>query len=65
MELFVIEVAVYVFFLISMIILMMKARFVTIGYDNSDQFEPLRVSFIANHICETVRKYNLPNMVPN
>jgi hypothetical protein len=48
MEWLIIEVAIYVFFLIIMILLMFKSRFITIGFDNSDQFEPLRLSIIIN-----------------
>jgi hypothetical protein len=61
MEWFMIEVAIYIFFLIAMFLLMIKARFITIWYDNSDQFEPLRLSFIANSINDTLRKYQPPH----
>jgi len=48
MEWFIIEITIYCFFLVAMLLLMIKSRFVNIGHDNSDQFESLRISIIIN-----------------
>lgn len=48
MEWFIIEVSIYVGFLVAMLFLMIKSRWINIGHDNSDQFESLRISIIIN-----------------
>jgi len=45
-EWIIIEISVYIFFLATLIITMAKSRFVGVGMDNSDQFEPLKMSFM-------------------
>ena len=48
------ELVVYVFFLITMIVIMVKSRFTKVGIDNSQQFESLYMSKMANKICDNI-----------
>ena len=48
------ELVVYVFFLCTMIVIMIKSRFTRVGIDNSQQFESLYMSKMANKICENI-----------
>jgi hypothetical protein len=44
----------YIFFLATLIITMIKSRFTTVGMDNSDQFEPLKMSFMLDSIIKGI-----------
>ena len=48
------ELVVYVFFLCTMIVIMIKSRFTKVGIDNSQQFESLYMCKMANKICENI-----------
>ena len=51
-EWLVMEFIVYCVFLCTLAILLVKSRFIKIGIDQSKQFEPLYMSFLANYIIE-------------
>ena len=45
-----IEVMIYFSFILTMIIILIKARFSSIGVDNSEQFEETYLSYMLNEI---------------
>ena len=49
-----IEIAVYAFFMLTFLILMAKSRFIPVGMDNSEQFEPNYMKFLARKVFKTV-----------
>ena len=53
-EWIIIEISVYIFFLATLIITMAKSRFMGVGMDNSDQFEPLKMSFMIKQIIKSI-----------
>lgn len=53
-EWIIIEISVYIFFLATLIITMAKSRFFGVGMDNSDQFEPLKMSFMIKQIIKNI-----------
>lgn len=54
MEWLIIEVAVFGFFLCTMLFTMCKSRFISVGMDNSDQFEDMQMSFMVNKIIKNI-----------
>lgn len=54
MEWLIIEVLVFGFFLITMLFTMCKSRFISVGMDNSDQFEDAQMSFMVNKIIKNI-----------
>ena len=53
-EWIIIEISVYIFFLATLIITMAKSRFSGVGMDNSDQFEPLKMSFMIRQVIKAL-----------
>ena len=47
-----IEVTLYLSFIFTMLILLVKARFKSIGIDNSEQFEETYLSYLLNRIVK-------------
>mmetsp|Transcript_39558 Transcript_39558/g.60445 ORF Transcript_39558/g.60445 Transcript_39558/m.60445 type:complete len:423 (-) Transcript_39558:1026-2294(-) len=45
-----IEICVYMFFMLTFVILMAKSRFMPVGMDNSEQFEPNYMKLLVNKI---------------
>lgn len=60
MEWLIIEVFVFGFFLITMFFTMIKSRCMSVGMDNSDQFESTQMSFMVNKIIKNI-DMNVPN----
>jgi hypothetical protein len=54
MEWLIVEVFVFGFFLITMLFTMCKSRFISVGMDNSDQFEDMQTSFMVNKIIKNI-----------
>lgn len=54
MEWVIIEIFVFWFFLFTMLFTMIKSRFVSVGMDNSDQFEDMQMSFMVNKIIKNI-----------
>ena len=48
------EVIVYLFYMMTMLIMLTKSRFVNIGVDCSYQFEPEYMSMMANYIIDHI-----------
>mmetsp|Transcript_8499 Transcript_8499/g.14296 ORF Transcript_8499/g.14296 Transcript_8499/m.14296 type:complete len:728 (+) Transcript_8499:520-2703(+) len=55
-EWMIIEISIYMFFIMTHLILMIKSRFVSVGMDNSEQFEPTGMRFLTQKI---IRHINL------
>lgn len=53
-EWFVIEIFVFLFYTLTMLILMAKSRFATIGMDQSGQFEPYYLQRVVNQIISNI-----------
>lgn len=51
-----IEVMIYFSFILTMIILLIKARFQSIGVDNTEQFEETYLSYLLNEIITKLVK---------
>ena len=51
---FILEVTVNIFYTFTLLIMMVKSRFYTIGMDQNDQFDPLYMSFMINRICSAI-----------
>ena len=51
---FLMEVLIFVFYGSTMVILLIKSRFVTVGIDSSYQFEPVYMQKMANMIAENI-----------
>ena len=49
-----IELSVYFYHIMTMILTMIKSRFMTIGMDNTEQFESLRLSMVVNKIVSYI-----------
>ena len=54
MEWLVIEALVFGFFLVTMLFTMIKSRFMSVGMDNSNQFESTQMSFMVNKIVKNI-----------
>lgn len=54
MEWLIIEVFVFGFFLVTMLFTMCKSRCMSVGMDNSDQFEDMQMSFMVNKIIKNI-----------
>jgi len=54
MEWLLIEVFVFGFFLITMLFTMCKSRCMSVGMDNSDQFEDIQTSFMVDKIIKNI-----------
>ena len=61
-EWFIIELSVFLTFMGTMIILMIKSRFSNIGFDNSLSFDPKYMSRMANFICQNF-EWDFSNLV--
>ena len=61
-EWFIIELTVFLTFMGTMIILMIKSRFTNIGFDNSLSFDPKYMSRMANFICQNF-EWDFSNLV--
>ena len=48
------ELVVYVFFLMTLLVIMIKSRFTKVGIEHSQQFESLYMCKMANKICENI-----------
>jgi len=48
------EIIVFTFYGMTMVILLIKSKFVTIGIDSSYQFEPAYMSYLANRIVYNI-----------
>lgn len=59
-EWMIIEVSVYMFFIMTHLILMIKSRFIMVGMDNSEQFEPSNMTLIAKKITKLIN-YKMDN----
>lgn len=53
-EWFIIEIMVYILYLFTLVTIMAKSRFSTVGMDNSDQFEKLKMSFMINKVIQSI-----------
>jgi hypothetical protein len=49
-----IETSIYFFFLLTMVLLLVKARFKKTGVDNSYQFEEVYMSYLMNKIVREI-----------
>lgn len=49
-----IESSIYFYYLMTMVIIMIKSRFINVGMDNTEQFEPIRLSMVANKISSHI-----------
>jgi hypothetical protein len=47
---FILEIMVFASYTFTMVLLMIKSRFINVGIDQSSQFEPFMMSKMANHI---------------
>jgi hypothetical protein len=54
-EWIVIEMLVFGFFIITMLLLLIKSRYRKIGIDNSGQFEPLYMKYLVDNITNSVK----------
>jgi hypothetical protein len=54
MEWLIVEVFVFGFFLMTMLFTMCKSRCMSVGMDNSDQFEDMQMSFMVNKIIKNI-----------
>ena len=48
------ELVIFIFFLMTMVIIMIKSRFTKVGINNSQLFEPLYMCKMANKICDSI-----------
>ena len=48
------ELLFHIAYMFTFIILMGKSRFMTVGTDNTQQFQPTYMSFLADHIVRNV-----------
>ena len=54
-EWIVIETLVFAYFIITMLLLLIKSRYRKIGIDNSGQFEPLYMKYLVDNITKSVK----------
>ena len=50
-----IEMLVFGFFILTMLLLLIKSRYRKIGIDNSGQFEPLYMKYLVDNITNSVK----------
>lgn len=55
MQWFILELIVYGTYVVTLIILMIKSRFINVGVDQSSQFEPFMMSQMANRIIKNIK----------
>lgn len=60
---FILEIIVHITYVSTLVILMGKSRFISVGIDNTPQFQPTYLSFLANKIIQFIpfdfhQKYN-------
>lgn len=60
-EWLIIEVLVFGFFVFTMFLTMIKSRFISVGMDNSDQFDDAYMQILANQIIKNV-SLDMPNV---
>lgn len=51
---FCIEIAIFIFYIVSMLILMIKSRFIQVGIDQSYQFEDVYMCKLITRICKSI-----------
>lgn len=51
---FICEIIVHLTYVATLIILMAKSRFFSVGIDNTQQFQPTYLSFLANYIIQQI-----------
>lgn len=54
MEWLIVEIAIFGFFLMTMLLTMFKSRFWKVGMDNSGQFEDTNMSYLCNRIIKNI-----------
>lgn len=53
-EWLVIEIMIFLYFTVTMLIIMAKSRFISVGTDNTTQFEPLYMSYMVKRIVSYI-----------
>ena len=53
-EWLVIEIMIFTYFTVTMLIIMAKSRFISVGTDNTSQFEPLYMSYMVKRIVSYI-----------
>lgn len=53
-EWMIIELLVFASFLLTMVFLMIKSRYMKVGIDNSGQFEPVYMKILAQKIADSI-----------
>lgn len=61
MEWLILEVFVFGFFLATMLLTLCKSRCMSVGMDNSTQFEETQMSFMVNKIIKNIDIYSIEN----
>ena len=51
---FICEIVVHITYVGTLVILMAKSRFISVGIDNTQQFQPMYLSFLANYIIKQI-----------